>query len=49
MEGVTVDAGHLGEFTVDLAAFGWFPEQLPSEEAMGNAGGESGTRGRLAI
>ena len=31
-EGVTVDTGHLGELTVDLAAFGWFPEQLPSEE-----------------
>lgn len=31
-EGVTVDTGPLGELTVDLAAFGWFPEQLPSEE-----------------
>lgn len=31
-EGVTVDTGHLGELTVDLAAFGWFPDRLLSEE-----------------
>lgn len=31
-EGVTVDIGHLGELTVDLAAFGWFPDRLSSEE-----------------
>lgn len=45
MEGVTVDAGHLGEFTVDLAAYGWFPNQLPSEEAVGDSGNESGMGG----
>ena len=31
-EGVTVDTGHLGELTVDLAAFGWFPDRLSSDE-----------------
>ena len=36
-EGVTVDTGHLGELTVDLAAFGWFPERLPSEEGEATA------------
>lgn len=32
-EGVMVDTGPLGELTVDLVAFGWFPSTLPSEEA----------------
>lgn len=32
-EGVTVDTGPLGELTVDLVSFGWFPSTLPSEEA----------------
>ncbi|EON64645.1 hypothetical protein W97_03878 [Coniosporium apollinis CBS 100218] len=31
-EGVTVDEGSLGEFSVDLQAYGWFPDVLPSEE-----------------
>lgn len=31
-ERVTVTTGHLGEFVVDLAMFGWFPNSLPSEE-----------------
>lgn len=31
-EGVTVTTGALGELMVDLGAFGWFPEVLPSEE-----------------
>ena len=30
-EGVTVAVGALGELTVDLGAYGWFPEFLPSE------------------
>jgi hypothetical protein len=34
-EGVTVNTGSLGEFMVDLAEYGWFPRQLPSEEAAG--------------
>lgn len=42
-EGVTVDKGSLGELTVDLGRFGWFPDMLPSEEAeIGDTrGGES--------
>ena len=36
-EGVTVGVGTLGELTVDLGAYGWFPDSLPSE------GAEAGT------
>ena len=32
-EGVEVGRGHLGERTVDLSEYGWFPDRLPSEEA----------------
>ncbi|KAF2086638.1 MGMT family protein [Saccharata proteae CBS 121410] len=32
-EGVYVGRGSLGEFVVDFAAYGWFPEELPSETA----------------
>ncbi|KAK0639139.1 6-O-methylguanine DNA methyltransferase [Cercophora newfieldiana] len=32
-EGVTVTNGALGEFMVDFAEFGWFPDILPSEAA----------------
>ena len=32
-EGVTVGVGHLGELSVDLAIYGWFPDFLPSDEA----------------
>ena len=32
-EGVTVGVGHLGELSVDLAVYGWFPDFLPSDEA----------------
>ena len=32
-EGVIVGLGSLGELTVDLDAYGWFPDFLPSEEA----------------
>ncbi|KAJ9662578.1 Alkyltransferase-like protein 1 [Coniosporium apollinis] len=31
-EGVTVDEGNLGEFSVDFQTYGWFPDVLPSEE-----------------
>ena len=31
-EGVNVGTGTLGELTVDLGRFGWFPSRLPSEE-----------------
>ena len=36
-EGVTVTTGNLGELMVDLAEYGWFSRQLPSEEAAGTA------------
>ena len=32
-EGVTVRNGALGELTIDLGTYGWFPSILPSEEA----------------
>ena len=32
-EGVTVGTGHLGELTVDLGVYGWFPDSLPSDGA----------------
>lgn len=34
-EGVTVSTGNLSELRVDFAEYGWFPRQLPSEEAAG--------------
>ncbi|MCJ1225261.1 hypothetical protein MMC12_001910 [Toensbergia leucococca] len=35
-EGVIVGTGHLGELSVDLGAFGWFPPNLPSDVADGS-------------
>lgn len=32
-EGVIVGTGTMGELMVDLEAYGWFPDLLPSEEA----------------
>ena len=32
-EGVHVERDAMGEFSVDLESYGWFPEVLPSEEA----------------
>ncbi len=32
-EGVTVTRAALGELLVDLDEYGWFPGQLPSEDA----------------
>jgi len=34
-EGVTVNTGTMGELIVDLAEYGWFPRQLPSDAAAG--------------
>ncbi|RDW62694.1 DNA binding methylated-DNA--cysteine S-methyltransferase [Coleophoma crateriformis] len=34
-EEVTVSTGSLGELMVDFSIYGWFPKQLPSEEAAG--------------
>lgn len=33
MEGIQVFTGPLGELTVDLAQYGWFPQTLPSDPA----------------
>lgn len=30
-----MNGGAMGELTVDFTLFGWFPSQLPSEEAAG--------------
>ncbi|KAH7139014.1 6-O-methylguanine DNA methyltransferase [Dendryphion nanum] len=30
-EGVEVEQGAMGEFTINLTKFGWFPDMLPSE------------------
>lgn len=32
-EGVTVERSAMGELSVDLSEYGWFPAMLPSEEA----------------
>lgn len=42
-EGVTVGTGHLGELTVDLGAYGWFPDVLPSEETASESEEEDGS------
>ncbi|KAF7874175.1 hypothetical protein EAF04_002847 [Stromatinia cepivora] len=34
-EGITITTGFLGELTISLSTYGWFPRQLPSEEAAG--------------
>lgn len=34
---MTVNTGSLGELSVDFSEYGWFPRQLPSEEAAGIA------------
>jgi methylated-DNA-protein-cysteine methyltransferase related protein len=31
-EGVTVDQDAMGDFSIDLQRYGWFPDRLPSEE-----------------
>jgi len=34
-EGVIVTTGRMGELMIDFKEYGWFPRQLPSEEAEG--------------
>ncbi|OAA57489.1 mgmt family protein [Niveomyces insectorum RCEF 264] len=41
-EGVEVTADAMGVLTVDLARFGWFPRQLPSEAATAGSDGGDG-------
>ena len=43
-EGVAVGNGHLGELTVDLGTYGWFPSLLPSEEAEDSESEEEAQR-----
>jgi len=38
-EDVHVDRGTMGELSVDLSVYGWFPDMLPSEAA--EAGSDS--------
>ena len=35
-EGVIVNTGSMGELSVDLGIYGWFPSMLPSEEVEGS-------------
>ena len=36
-EGVEVERSALGEFSIDFSTYGWFPDQLPSEEEEDDA------------
>lgn len=36
-EGVTVHRDAMGELSVDLTEFGWFPRRLPSAEGEGSS------------
>ncbi|SPO03619.1 related to MGMT family protein [Cephalotrichum gorgonifer] len=45
-EGIPVEANEMGELRVDLAKYGWFPTQLPSEAGDGEEEGENGGEGR---
>lgn len=46
-EGVRVQQNAMGEFSVDFAEYGWFPDALPSEEEEEEAGLIQGERGAL--
>jgi len=35
-EGVQIGRGSLGERTVDFSVYGWFPNELPSQESEGD-------------
>ncbi|KAF2432853.1 DNA binding methylated-DNA--cysteine S-methyltransferase [Tothia fuscella] len=36
-EGVQVNRGAMGEYSIDFSVYGWFPNLLPSEEAEADA------------
>ncbi|KAI9805231.1 MAG: hypothetical protein M1826_004782 [Phylliscum demangeonii] len=49
-EGVEIERSHMGELTVDITRYGWFPQVLPSEDddeegGEGEEGEEGGGRG----
>jgi hypothetical protein len=31
-EGVVIETNAMGEYSIDLSEYGWFPDMLPSEE-----------------
>ncbi|KAF2263807.1 DNA binding methylated-DNA--cysteine S-methyltransferase [Lojkania enalia] len=39
-EGVEVEQGAMGEFTVDFGKYGWFPDVLPSEARLVESSGD---------
>lgn len=41
-EGVEVEQNAMGEYTIDLARFGWFPDVLPSESGETGSGDDEG-------
>lgn len=43
-----MDTGHLGELTVNLVTFGWFPDVLPSEEEEEEAEGNEPSESEVA-
>jgi methylated-DNA-protein-cysteine methyltransferase-like protein len=46
-EGVRVHTDSMGEFSIDLSEYGWFPDRLPGEESDSDAadGDERATQG----
>lgn len=50
-EGVEIHRGSLGERTVDIRLYGWFPNQLPSHEGDGDddVGAEGEDEQRLFV
>lgn len=42
-EGIQVTANEMGEMRVDLARYGWFPSELPSEAGGGGDEDEDGS------
>lgn len=40
-----VDEDAMGDFFIDMARYGWFPENLPSEEGLTEDDSEVGDEG----
>ena len=40
-EGVRVHTDSMGEFSIDLSEYGWFPDRLPAEESASNSGSDA--------
>ena len=41
-EGVRIHTDSMGEFSVDLGEYGWFPDCLPAEESASNSDSDGG-------